>query len=54
MYFISRDNRNIKYFPMQSRTFEHGETPVEGKQHLIEENKQSGQRRSQNNDNKEV
>jgi len=27
MYFISRENRNIKDFPMQSRTFEHGEKP---------------------------
>ena len=29
-------------------------TPVDGKKNLIEENAQSGQRRSQKNDNKEV
>jgi hypothetical protein len=29
-------------------------TPVDGKQNLFGENAQSGQRRSQNNDNKEV
>ena len=51
MYFISRENRNIECVPMQSRTFEHGENLS---RLVIEENAQSGQRPSQNNENKEV